>query len=89
MRDYEYVPTGDGMGISVVNMRSFYELAYKEGRTMTKEQLLHEMADLGIEKRKCAKRKDLEGVAIFTAEIQGLMDCYEHGDYVDHVASSV
>jgi len=82
MKDFEYIPTDDGEGIAVVNMKSFYELAYKEAMAMTKTELLHEMELIRTERNKCAKRGDREGEAIFTAELYGLMDCYLHSDYL-------
>jgi len=82
MRDFEYIAMPDEDGITVINMRSFYETAYKEAMAMTKTELLREMDMIRTERNKCAKRGDREGEAIFTAELYGLIDCYLHGDYL-------
>jgi len=77
---FEFIEDKDG--VKIVNIKSFYFNAVREGMAMTRQELLNEMEQLRRERAKAIKRRDKESEAIFTAEIYGLADVYLHGDYV-------
>jgi len=78
--EFEFIEDRDG--VKIVNVKSFYFSAVREGMAMTRQELLDEMEKLRREREKAAKRRDRESEAIFTAELYGLADVYLHGDFV-------
>jgi len=61
-------------GISIINLRSFYDEAIERAKGMTDDEILKEIKELEKEKKRVKGDREIE--AILSVQIQGLSDAY-------------
>jgi len=63
-------------GISIINLKSFYDEAMERAKGMTEEEILKEIKELEKEKKRVKGDREIE--AILSVQIQGLNDAYNN-----------